>query len=443
MASQVERPPLPQGPWLVSGLARSGQAAAKLLAGRGERVLAVDAASPEGAGGLAEFGVEVHLDAAGDDLVSEVSALVKSPGVPKESPVIAAARASDVPILGEMELGWRLTDAPVTAVTGTNGKTTVVEMIGHLIRSSGQRCQVVGNVGRPVCSVVGALEASEHLVLEASSFQLEDASEFAPDVAVLLNLGEDHLDRHGSAAEYHEAKLSMFDKQPHGTVAIVPGSVGPWQGRGDAERVTFGEADSDLSTVDGALTWRGERFASVEDVQLPGKHNLRNTEAACAAAIASGVPLESIAAGLRTFVGVPHRIELVADRHGIRWYNDSKATNVESTLTALAAVEGPVRLILGGQGKGQDFTPLRAAVAGRCLSVHLIGESAGLLSEALSDSGVHTQLDGDLRLAVAACSRLARSGEVVLLSPACASFDQFSDFEDRGSAFRALVEELR
>ncbi len=426
----------------MCGLARSGQAAARLLAERGEVVIAVDSASPEGAGGLADSGVEVHLDAAGDDLVSRAAVLVKSPGVPNEAPAVLAARQSGLDVIGEMELGWRLTDGPVTAVTGTNGKTTVTEMIGHLIRSSGGDCTVVGNVGRPVCELPGTPEASERMVIEASSFQLEDAPKFAPDVAVLLNLSEDHLDRHKTVEAYHEAKLSIFDSQPEGAVAVVPASDGPWAGRGSAEQVTFGDADADVSTVEGSLRWRGEAFASVDDLRLPGLHNLRNAEAACAAAIVSGVPLGALADGLRSFEGVPHRLELVVERGGVRWYNDSKATNVESTLTALAAVEGPVRLILGGQAKGQDFTPLRAAVAGRCQSVHLIGESAGVLSEVLSDSGVHTQIDTDLRLAVAACSRLARPGDAVLLSPACASFDQFSDFEHRGSEFRTLVGDL-
>ena len=388
------------------------------------------------------MGVEVHLDAAGDDLVTASTILVKSPGVPKEAPVVEAARALNAELLGEMELGWRLTDGPVTAVTGTNGKTTVTEMIGHLTRSSGQDCSVVGNVGRPICDLVGTEAAHDNIVLEASSFQLEDTLAFAPDVAVVLNIGSDHLDRHGTVDDYREAKLAILSRQPENAVAVVPGDMGGLEGRGLARRVTFGQPESDLATRDGELTWHGEAFASVEDVQLPGVHNLRNAEAACAAAIASGVPVDSLAEGLRTFQGVPHRLELVAERAGVRWYNDSKATNVESTLTALAAVEGKVRLILGGQGKGQDFTPLRAAVASRCASVHLIGESAGVLSELLSDSGVHTQIDSDLRLAVAACSRLARSGEAVLLSPACASFDQFDDFEDRGDSFRRLVGEL-
>ncbi len=442
MQSTVERPPLPDGPWLICGLAKSGQAAARLLASMGERVVAVDAAAPDGAAGLAELGVEVHLDAAGDDLVSGASAFVKSPGVPSNAPAVVAARAAGITQMGELELGWRLTDGPVTSVTGTNGKTTVVEMIGHLIRSSGHEAAVVGNVGRPITELPGTDEASGRIVLEASSFQLEDSPAFAPDVAVLLNLAEDHLDRHGSVEAYHEAKLSMFDRQPAGTVAIVPASAGPWDHRGAAERVTFGQPDSDLATVDGVLQWRGESFAEAADIQLPGAHNLRNAEAACAAAIANGVPVSALAEGLRSFSGVPHRLELVSDSGGVRWYNDSKATNVASTLTALAAVDGPVRLILGGQGKAQDFSPLRAAVAQRCQSVHLIGEAAGQLSELLSDSGVHTQIDSDLKLAVAACSRLARPGDAVLLSPACASFDQFSDFQDRGASFRALVEDL-
>jgi len=438
----IERPQVPTGPWLICGLARSGQSAARLLSSRGEVVVAVDSASPEGAGKLAGMGVDVHLDTGGEEFVQAAAVILKSPGVPSHAPPVVAARDLGLPIVGELELGWCLTDGPVTAVTGTNGKTTVTEMIGHLIRTAGLECAVVGNVGRPVCELAGTAEASGRIVIEASSFQLEDAASFAPDVAVLLNLGVDHVDRHGSVSAYHEAKLSMLDRQPSSAIAVVPAIPGPWSDRGAAEKVTFGPGDADLSTEGGVMRWRGQEFARTDDIRLPGVHNLRNAEAACAAAIANGVPIEALADGLRSFEGVPHRLELVLESNGVRWYNDSKATNVGSALTALDSVEGPIHLILGGQGKGQDFTELVSAVDARCQSVHLIGESAGLLLETLARSGVAAEIDGDLAAATEACSRGAREGDAILLSPACASFDQFEDFEHRGAEFRRLVKEL-
>ena len=434
------RSDLPEGPWLVCGLARSGQSAAAALVARGERVIGIDASSPEGASALSESGVEVHLDTGGEEFVSQVTGVVKSPGVPNSAPAVRAARELGVPVLGELELGWRMTSGQVIAVTGTNGKTTTTELIGHLLRESGEDCSVVGNVGTPISSVVGTEAALKTLVVEASSFQLEDSVGFAPEVAVLLNLGADHIDRHGTVASYREAKLRIFDRQSSADTAVVPEGEKSVEGRGDAKRVTFGGSDSDMKVSDGGIYWRGVRLADTEDFGLPGEHNLLNAQAAAAACLMHGTDPGTLADGLRTFEAVPHRLQLVSDQGGVRWYNDSKATNVDSTLTALKAVGSGVHLILGGDGKGQDFLPLRAAVAGHCVSVHLIGEAEGQLFEVLSESGVHVQQDGDLKLAVASCARTARSGESVLLSPACASFDQFRDFEHRGEEFCSLVE---
>lgn len=433
------RPEVPHGPWLVVGLARSGQAAAHALVARGESVIGVDSGSPEGAVDLEEIGVDVHLEHNGLEFLDSVAGVIKSPGVPTAAPVIQAAQDSGIAVMGELELGWRLSSGPVVAVTGTNGKTTTVEMIGHIFAKAGTSCEVVGNVGRPITSLAGSAEADSTLILEASSFQLEDAAQFAPEIAVVLNVGSDHIDRHGTITEYHEAKLRILDRQGEQDVAVVPHDLDV-SGRGLARRVTFGSPDSTLAFKEGNLLWEGEAVAEQADVVLPGAHNLLNAQAAAAVCLISGVEPAQLVEGLRSFHGVAHRLELVLESRGVRWINDSKATNVDSTLTALESFDGDVHLILGGDGKGQDFTPLRAAVAAKCLSLHLIGESAGQLEEALLDSGVHIQHDGDLRLAVASCARTARSGDVVLLSPACASFDQFNNFEERGLAFRGLVE---
>ncbi|MEI7889195.1 MAG: UDP-N-acetylmuramoyl-L-alanine--D-glutamate ligase [Actinomycetes bacterium] len=432
-------PSIPDGPWVVAGLARSGQAAARALVAQGEEVVGVDSGSPEGAKELESIGIEVHLEQDGVGLLSGAGAVLKSPGVPQSAPVIEAARGAGIEVIGELDLGWRLTTGPVVAVTGTNGKTTTVEMIGHILRTAGTACEVVGNVGRPITSLAGSAAAESTLIVEASSFQLEDSKGFAPEVAVVLNVGSDHIDRHGTITEYHEAKLRILDFQGDMDVAVVPHGLDV-ANRGSGRRVTFGSGESTMAFRDGNLLWEGVVVATEADVVLPGAHNLLNAQAAAAACLISGVEPEALAAGLRSFRGVAHRLELILKSKGVTWINDSKATNVESTLTALNSLDGQVHLILGGDGKGQDFTPLRAAVAAKCVSVHLIGESAGELEEALIDSGVHLQHDGDLRLAVASCVRTARSGESVLLSPACASFDQYKDFEDRGLAFRELVE---
>lgn len=441
-ASPGVRPDLPGGPYLVCGLARSGQAAARALARMGEQVIAVDSASPAGAAGLAGEGVEVHLDASGSDLVERAHTIVKSPGVPQDAPAIAAARRAGKLVIGELELGWRLAPGRVVAVTGTNGKTTVTEMVGHVLRECGGEPSVVGNVGNPISGIAGTWASAGMMVVEASSFQLEDAVEFAPDVAVLLNITPDHLDRHGTMEAYRSAKMRIFARQRKGSVAVLPqGQEFPDRG-GEADVLTFGARGADAEAVDGALTWRGERLVGAGEMALPGAHNLLNAAAALAASVACGCEPRAAANAIAAFPGVPHRLELVLDRRGIRWFNDSKATNVASTLTALEAVERPVRLILGGQGKGQDFSELAGPVGERCVSVHLIGDDAPVIREALAASGVEIHSDANLTRAVHAIAHFAREGDSVLLSPGCASFDQFSDFEERGSAFRKVVREV-
>ncbi len=423
----MRRPPLPDGPFLVVGLKRSGLAAARTLAARGEEVIAVDAGLPDVEG---LHGVEVHTAAEGVELLDRAGAVIKSPGVPAQAAVVAAARERGVPVLGELELGWRLLDREFVAVTGTNGKTTTAELLGHLHRRAGVPVAVAGNVGTAVTGL--KVEPGGVVVCEASSFQLEDTVAFAPEAAILLNVEADHLDRHGTLAQYTSAKLEAFVRQGPGDVAVLPEGFPDPAGR--ALRVRFGPG-GELDDRDGALWWRGERLIAHAELALRGAHNRQNAGAAAAACLARGMDLEAVRVGLATFAGVAHRLEEVARRDGVLYVNDSKATNVASTLVALASFDAPVHLILGGQGKGQDFAPLRAPVARRCAGAYLIGEDARRIGEAIA-SGTHT---GALERAVAAASAAAAPGEVVLLSPACASFDQFADFEARGEAFRALV----
>jgi UDP-N-acetylmuramoylalanine--D-glutamate ligase len=375
---------------LVLGLARSGKAAVVALARRGVEVVAADR----------ELGNDEDLS-----LLDGIELLVKSPGVPREAPLVAEAGRRGIPVWSEVELGYRLLEPRLVGVTGTNGKTTTCELLGVMLQAP-----VAGNVGRPLTELDGQVEPGARLVCELSSFQLEDVHELACEIAVLLNLEPDHLDRHGSFEAYRDAKLRIFERA--GT-KIVPRGLG-------LGGIEF-SADDELPA----------------EPRIRGAHNRENAAAATAAARAAGVPEEQIAEALRTFPGVPHRLELVRELDGVSYVNDSKATNVAAALRALAAYEDePVHLILGGSRKGEDFAPLAAAIGGNVKTVHLIGETADELAAAIPQA----QRDGDLATALAAID--PEPGDVVLLSPACASYDQFRDFEERGEEFRRLVQKL-
>jgi UDP-N-acetylmuramoylalanine--D-glutamate ligase len=437
------RPPLPGGPYLIVGLARSGVAAALALRARGEEVIGCDAGAPddptlsEAAGRLSRAGVEVQLDVSGEDLAARARTLIKSPGVPRDAPVVRAASERGLPVLGELELAWRLLDNEFVAVTGTNGKTTTTEWIGHIHRAAAVPVAVAGNVGTAASSLVDTLGPDATVVCECSSFQLEDTLAFSPEVAMLLNLAEDHLDRHHSFDDYVAAKLGVFANQGPDDVSIAPAELADLGG--SARRIALG---ADIAERDGRLWWHDEPLIDVEKISLPGAHNRANGMAAAAACLVRGLDREAVAAGLETFGGVSHRLELVAVRDGVSYVNDSKATNVASTLVALrayAARPPGIHLIAGGRGKGQDFAPLAPLVAERCVAAYLIGEAAGELEAALASTGVELHACGDLERAVAAARAAARPDQVVLLSPACASYDQYPDFEARGEHFRGLV----
>jgi len=395
------RPPLPEGPYLVVGLARSGSAAAQMLRTHGT-VIGVDSGRPE-----APIGIEAHLETDGVHLLDRVRTVVKSPGVPKEVPVIRAAAGRGLDVVGEMELAWRLLPNEFVAVTGTNGKTTTVELLGAMHRAAGVPVAVAGNVGTPLSALVGSIDPGTVIVCECSSFQLEDAMAFAPECAVLLNLEADHIDRHGTFEAYRDAKLRIFANQGPDDVAIRP----PFP----------------------------PLPIPPEEVRLRGSHNLENAAAASAAARARGLDADAVAEALRTFAGVPHRLEEVAVASGVTWVNDSKATNPASARVGIEAFEGGVHLIAGGSLKGGGFEELREPVASRCKAVYLIGEAADRLEADLADTGVQLVRSGELERAVMRASRVVEPGDVVLLSPACASFDQFADYEARGDRFRRLA----
>jgi UDP-N-acetylmuramoylalanine--D-glutamate ligase len=401
-----ERPPLPAGPWLVVGMARSGRAALELLRARREQAIGVDRADRP----IDLPGVEVGTD--GVELLDGAGAVVKSPGVPAEAPAIAEAHRRGIPVLGELELAWRLLPNEFVAITGTNGKTTTTELVGHLHRVAGLPVAVAGNVGTPLSSLVGTVDPAATIVCEASSFQLEDTLAFAPEAAVLLNIEPDHLDRHGTFERYREAKRQAFVRQGPDDVAVAHEEV-PGEARSVEPRDITG--------------W---------ELRLRGEHNRRNAAFAAEVCLQRGMAEEAVREGLRTFPGVEHRLEEVAEHDGVLYVNDSKATNVASTKTALASFDDrPIHLIAGGRGPGQDFTELAPSAHLHCAGVYLIGEQGRELGEALG-MGVWCET---LERAVEQARRAARPGDVVLLSPACKSFDQFEDFEARGRRFKELV----
>jgi UDP-N-acetylmuramoylalanine--D-glutamate ligase len=445
------RPPLPSGPFLVVGLARSGQAAARLLAGRGEQVRAVDSGFPEGAERLRGLGVEVHLDTDGLAQLEGTRTVVKSPGVPREAPVIATALERGIEVVGELELAWRALPNRFLAVTGTNGKTTTVELLGHVYRSAGEPVAVAGNVGTPLASLPGEIAADATVVCECSSFQLEDTTHFAPECGVFLNLAPDHLDRHADLEAYLAAKLRIFANQGNDDVAVFnaddPFLAGVDLG-GCARRVAFctgGGPDCEVALAEETIFYDGEPLLAVAELGLFGEHNVANAMAAAAAALSMGIDREAVREGLRSFAGVPHRLEQVAERGSVRFVNDSKATNVASATVGLRAFEGGVHAILGGSEKDEPFAPLVEPVRERCAACYLIGASAERLARELAPvlaAGIELHRCADLEDAVRRAAAAARPGEVVLLSPACASFDAFADFEQRGERFREIVAEL-
>ncbi len=445
------RPPLPRGPFLVVGLARSGCAAARLLAGRGEEVRGVDSRHPDGAAGLAGAGVEVVLDTDGVAQLDGMRTVVKSPGVPREAPVIAAALERGLDVVGELELAWRVLPNRFVAVTGTNGKTTTVELLGHLYRTAGEPVAVAGNVGTPLASLAGELEPGATVVCEASSFQLEDAACFAPECGVFLNLAPDHLDRHHDLDAYLAAKLRIFAHQGNDDIAVYnaddPSLAGTDLG-GCGRRIAFCRGagpECEVALAEETIFYDGEPLVATAELGIVGEHNVANAMAAATTALAMGLDRDAVREGLRSFAGVPHRLEQVAEIGGVRFVNDSKATNVASAVVGISAFDGGVHAILGGSEKEESFVPLVEPVRERCVAYYLIGATADRLAAELAPvlaAGVGPHRCADLEDAVRRASSVARPGEVVLLSPACASFDAFENFERRGDRFREIVRGL-
>ena len=450
----------------VVGLGRSGLAAG-LLARRAlpaARVTALDVKDESGLGSapaeLRSAGANVILGP-GARLPDDVDLVVKSPGVPDEATVVVEAARRGVPLWSEVEFASRFLENPFVGITGTNGKTTTTELVGAILREAGVAVEVAGNVGRAIAALPGRIESATVVVAELSSFQLEHIERFRATVAVLLNLSQDHLDRHHTYEAYVAAKLRVFENQTSADVAVLNGDdagVRAAEVAGAARRSWF----SLEGAGDGVDAWRSEdalhlavagashRLCSVSELALKGDHNVANSLTAALAAAAVGVGPHDIAATLCSFAGVPHRLQVVAVVDGVTYVNDSKATNVDAARKALTAYSGPVHLILGGSLKGASFAELAAATEGRVREAILVGAAAGAQAEAFArrrtdaaETATPYIVLPDLAAAVEHAAERATEGDIVLLSPACASFDQYRNFEHRGEHFCELVRQLQ
>lgn len=437
----------------VLGLGLSGGAAARLLSRRAIEVVACDrrrADELELAGLVGVPGVELATGGEPAALPAGIDAVVTSPGVALDHPLLAAARAAGVPVVAEIELAFAWLDGTVVAITGSNGKSTTTAMTGHLLAAAGFAVEVCGNIGVPLASVVDGAPG-RIFVVELSSFQLETIDRFRPGAAALLNLSPDHLDRHGDLAGYLAAKRRIFANQRATDTAVLNADEPEVAAtRVAARRRFFSRAAvvADGCSLDGGIVVErapgGAELAlfAAADVPLPGPHNLENAMAAALLARAAGAPVAGLAAALATFRGLPHRLERVGERAGVVFYDDSKGTNVAATARSLEGfADGAVHVVLGGRNKGADFRFLRDVVARKVRRAYLIGESAAELERALTGA-TELERSATIEAAVASAAGRARAGEVVVLSPACASFDQFRDYRDRGRTFQRLVAAL-
>ena len=437
---------------LVIGLGQTGVSCVRWLRARGEPVAAADSrAAPPGLAALAALDadaarrVRVHLGGFDLALLDSADRLVLSPGVSRSEPLVQAALARGLPVVGDIELFASAKRAPVVAITGTNGKSTVTTLVAAMARAAGCRVLAGGNLGTPALDLLAEPDP-ELYVLELSSFQLESTSSLELLAAAILNLSPDHLDRYASVAEYAAAKARIYAHAATAIVNLDDPRVATLPRRGQS-RVGFSltRADADWSLQPGAggpaLARAGEPLLPLTELRLPGRHNAANALAALAVGAQAGLPLAPMLATLRSFAGLPHRTQWIADRGGVRYVDDSKGTNVGATLAAVAGLDGPLVLIAGGDGKGQDFAPLAAACRGKLRHAVLLGRDREALAQVL-EGVCSTEFAADMDAAVAAAARAAQPGDLVLLSPACASLDMFRDYTERGAAFAAATRRL-
>jgi UDP-N-acetylmuramoylalanine--D-glutamate ligase len=440
---------------LVVGLARTGIATARFCLEHGATVRAIDARSESELGAevqkLRDEGVQLEFGAESSENLLKQDLVVPSPGVAADAPLLQAARAQGITVWSEIELADRFLDGRLVGITGSNGKTTTTSLVHHILRAAGFSTLVAGNIGTPMISRVALTSAETITVAELSSFQLELIETFHPDIAVLLNLTPDHLDRHKTMEAYEAAKARIFEKQTESDFAVLNAD--------DALVVKHAPKRPQVywfsrkQAVPQGAYLRGEEIVFItrkqeevllrrEEISLPGAHNLENVLAAVTAARLEGAPAAVIAEAVRTFPGVEHRLEFVAEIAGVRYYNDSKATNVDATAKAIASFPGNIHLILGGKDKNSDYTQLHALLRARVKVVYTIGSAAEKIEGQIAGVTriVHA---GTLDVAVAHAAGEAVAGDVVLLAPACSSFDQFENYEQRGKAFKQAVMSLQ
>ncbi len=439
---------------LVVGLARTGVATALFCAWRGARVTATDSRTESeigaAVGKLTGAGVTLELGCHQEKTFLEQDLIIPSPGVPADETHLQAARAKSIPIWSEIELAYRFLRGRLIGITGSNGKTTTTSLVEHILKTAGMPTVLAGNIGTPLIGCVDAMKDDTWTVVELSSFQLELIDAFRPNIGVFLNLTPDHLDRHHTMEAYGTAKARLFENQTGEDAAVLnadDAATTPyaptlprvyWFSR--KQRVAQGafvRGEEIVFRQDGSE----EILLKLENIPLAGAHNVENVLAAAAAARLAGASTTTIAKGVSSFAGVEHRLEFVAEIRGVRYYNDSKATNVDATLKALDAFPGRILIILGGKDKGSDYTLLQKPLREKAILALLIGAAAEKIEKQISGS-VALERAETLERAVDTASHAAQSGDVVVLAPACASFDQFQNYEHRGRVFKDLVRQL-
>lgn len=441
---------------LVLGLGVSGCAAARFLINKGARVIAADSSDDsetviQSAAELTDAGAECRIGDIPESVLDDVHLIIVSPGVPNDNKLVQKAIELRIPIMSEPELASRFTRASIIAVTGTNGKTTTTTLIGEILKSSGLESVVAGNIGYPMICAVEEVSAAGFLVIELSSFQLDHIIQLRPEIAVLLNITEDHLDRHGDFSAYVESKKRVFMNQTTNDYAIVSADDPVVLAAADGIRSRLVKTSKFDRPADGAYTaddmlvvnvGSRQTVCRIDELRLTGSHNLDNALAATAAAVCAGVKVEHIRQVLKEFAGLPHRLQKIGVLDGISFYDDSKATNPDAVLKAVTSFDKPVILLAGGRNKGYDFSKL-APLADSIKAIEAFGEAGSQMAADLAQSGITIKVWPDLEAAFEAAQEIARTGDIILLSPACASFDQYKDYKARGEHFIELVNRAR
>lgn len=443
---------------LVVGMARSGLAVATALADQGAHLFVSDAAPraslTEAVGILSERQIAYECGGHTLDALAKTDLVVTSPGVPPDNVLLQRAAERNIPVVAEIEIAYRLSEAPILATTGSNGKTTTTSWIASIYHAAGRKAEVGGNIGRPYAEFAAVLPSSARAILEVSTFQLEHVVTFCPKIAVLLNLSPDHIDRHGSFNEYVRLKFRLFENQQPEHVAVFNADdpvIGDWNTRRPSGRAARWWFSAHGPVVPGVWlsgdslafdtgTMRGVVPGS-DRLVPPGEHNRMNAAAAVAMALADGLAPDEIGPGLTAFRGVEHRLEFVTRTAGITFVNDSKATNPDSVAKAVAAMKAPLIVIMGGRDKGTDFQVLAGDLKAKARAVIFTGTAAGRLQDQLGTAVAHDVVP-DFTEAFYAAVKRAKPGDTILLAPGCASFDQFENYEHRGRVFKGLVQEF-